>query len=158
MDRKVKGYNILELLFIISLVIILGYIGLREFQIYMARERLKIAAEELLSTVKLARSQSVIGPFHHGIFCRNTTNDWIYFRDLNRNTFYDNGEEILISALTSKYGYGIRIVNTSTVFLFDRTGQALSTGRFGNCTLENAFGERIRVTVDSVGRITIQRE
>lgn len=158
MGRKIKGYNVLELLFIISLIVILGYIGLREFQVYMARERLKASAEELLNTLKLARSQSMISPHHHGVFCRNNTNDWIYFRDLNRNTFYDGGEEIFISNLDSKYGYGIRIVNTSTVLLFDRTGQALSTGRFGNCTLVNAFGERIRVTVDSVGRITMQRE
>lgn len=158
MDRKVKGYNILELLFIISLIIILGYIGLREFQVYIARERLRASAEELLDTLKLARSQSMISFYHHGVFCRNSTNEWIYFRDLNRNTFYNNGEEILISNLDSKYGYGIKIANTSTVLLFDRTGQTLSTGRFGNCTLVNAFGEKIRVTVDSVGRITIQRE
>lgn len=165
MVRKIGGYTTLELLIILVLIGILGTLFVREFLIYTARERLKGASEELAADLNFAKTRSMISFNNYGFCYDNVTQSFIFFEDLDRSGNYTQNTDNIYKRNNLIENWRGLQVNTITLnkvlcvqggLVFDRRGSLLSVGTTGvSFILKNSFGEISKVTVNSLGRISI---
>jgi Tfp pilus assembly protein FimT len=154
--RKIRGYTTLELLILIAILAILSAIFIREYLIYTARERLKGAANEIASQLNWIKTKSMISTNFYGICYDNNTRQFLIIEEKNGIINYTNGTD-----LKEKWK-GIEVVEITNkllcpqAFFFDRRGELISGGDSGSIVLINAFGEKIKISISILGRISVQ--
>lgn len=100
-----KGYTLLELLISLAAIAILAGIALPSLASMFDRNRLAISKNALVTSLQLARADSVSSG-HHLVLCPSTNGSscnsegdwsagWIVFRDMNRNGRPDPGDALL---------------------------------------------------------------
>ncbi|MDM7202653.1 MAG: type II secretion system protein [Thermodesulfobacteriaceae bacterium] len=92
MDRKVRGYTLIEILFVIVLMSILMYIFIKEILVIKNREDLKGTAETLAGNLNFVKSQSIVSSFPNGFWYKDQTKEVIFFADKNRDGNYTSSD------------------------------------------------------------------
>ncbi|BAU24089.1 hypothetical protein THC_1729 [Caldimicrobium thiodismutans] len=163
MVRKIRGYTTLELLILIAILAILSAIFIREYLIYTARERLKGAANEIASQLNWVKTKSMISKNLYGICYDNNTRQILIFEEKNGDGNYTNGIDLIYKIINiSENWRGIEVVEITSkllcpqAFIFDRRGELISGGDSGSIVLINAFGEKIKISISILGRISVQ--
>lgn len=166
MDRKVKGYTIMEILVVIAILSILAgfaFVGLRNM---VLNQRLKASADNLISVLNTARMYSMTG--------RNVRNDvqggrpwgvafidnrtYVLFEDANFNCRFDSGENV--KQFQAEVGVVIN-QNCGGTVIFDKKGYPRNNNcGLGMCsiTLENAIGSKRTINISRYGRITYETQ
>ncbi|MFN7065374.1 MAG: prepilin-type N-terminal cleavage/methylation domain-containing protein [Aquificaceae bacterium] len=159
MDRKVKGYTVMEVLVVMAIVATLGgfaFIGLRNL---ILNQRLKATTDNLVSVLNTARINSMTGrdvknmqgsrPWGVSV----ETNSYILFEDTNFNCRYDNGENVK----TFRVEGGVR-VNNPLVLVFDKKGyprNALCGFGVNNIVVNSESGKVKTICISRYGRIRV---
>lgn len=129
MDRKVKGYTIMEILVIIAILSILAGFAFVSFRNIVLNQRLKASTDNLVSVLNTARMYSMtggdvrgIGPRPWGVYVTEDGRRFILFEDTNSNCRCDNncnnGEEVV---KTFQMESGVKVRNP-LVIVFDKKG------------------------------------
>ncbi|MFN4132230.1 MAG: Tfp pilus assembly protein FimT/FimU [Caldimicrobium sp.] len=163
MDRKIKAYTTLELLLVISILGILSFLFVREFLIYISRERLKNATEELASLISNCKNRSILSSQNCG-YCLNGTHSIIFFLDNNKDGIFNANSDTIFSHF-SKESENIQIGNGTTLStcpqaaLFDKRGELISGGAVAHSIiLKNKYEEKRKITVNLLGRISVEAQ
>jgi len=161
MAGKIKGYTTLEILMVLAMLSILGALFVREFLIYIQRERLKSAASEIASEINFIRTRSMISNAIYGFCYDNDTQTFIFFEDKDGvASFNNNTDNVIKSIKISDRWKGVSVGECNPCLIcrraivFDRRGEIASVCE-GNFTLVNSYGEAIRIIINKLGRISL---
>jgi len=153
MDRKIKGYTILEILVVISLMIILSYIGVKEFLVYVAKIRLNSAVDQLLGDLNWIKTKSMISEKPWG-FCIENENSYVLFKDNDSDGNCDENEIERRINLSNQYP-GVKIhastymCENNHFLIYNRSGRVYSL--WGNIILINQYNEIKTITISEFG-------
>lgn len=153
MDRKIKGYNIFEILLVLVIIGILMALAIRPILVFIANQRLNQAVNMLVSDLNEAKIYSISKSSLMGIKADGGGDSYIIFQNNDDNCSYSNGADTKTIILPS----GITFKN-DVFFLFDRKGlpRNASCGLgMANIKLQNTFGSIKTICVDKYGRIRV---
>ncbi|MFN3946689.1 MAG: Tfp pilus assembly protein FimT/FimU [Aquificaceae bacterium] len=154
MDRKVKGYTVMEILVVMAIVAILGSFAFLWLRNLILNQRLKATTDNLVSLLNTARIYSITGRNGElwGVYINNET--YTLFRDENRNCVFDNGEEVK----TYQTERGVRVDNP-LVLVFDKKGyprNAICGLGAGHVVVNSeALGKAKTICISRYGRIRV---
>ena len=155
MDRKIKGYNILEILVVLIILGILMALVIRSILVFVANQRLNEAVNMVISDLNEAKMYSISKDNLMGITADSNTNSYIIFQNNDDNCLYNNGLDTILKTITLPSG--ITFIN-DVFFLFDRRGlpRNASCGLgMANIKLKNTFGDIKTICIDRYGRIRV---
>jgi len=160
-DRKIKAYSLIELLFVIAILFILASFAYREMLVYIARERLKGATEEILGELNWIKTKSTVSSISYGLCIDTSENKVIIFQDENKNNKYDTTIDPVVRTLQVLQRYPGISVNASSSLLCPRAAvfnrfSYLANGIPGKVILSNNFGETKEITISQLGRIRLK--
>jgi type IV fimbrial biogenesis protein FimT len=153
MDRKIKGYNIFEILVVLVIIGILMALVIRPILVFVANQRLNQAVNMVVSDLNEAKIYSISKSSLMGITADSGANSYIIFQDNDGNCSYEPKPTDVKITLPS----GITFRN-DVFFLFDRKGlpRNASCGLgMANIKLQNTFGNIKTICVDRYGRIRV---
>lgn len=160
--NKFTGFTLVELMITLALVAILATIGVPSFMNLIANNRLTTQANELVSALNLARSESIkrnarvtVCHSSSGAGCGGTWNNgWIVFVDGGAAGSVDGTDEIL----RVWTGAAPTTTLTGTVNAVQFQGIGLTTNSSFDLTDTHCSGNQRRtITVLSSGRISTTR-
>ncbi len=144
-DRGVKGFTLVEMLIVVSIIAVLLTIFPSMFTSFRQRTNLREAAGALAEGMKLAKQRAVA----------ENVNYTVTF-DINNNSYEIKGGTYDVTKKLSDFGSGISILsqsysggNSGTV-----TFQTRGTCSAGTVTLKNILNSQIAITTNAMGRIT----
>ncbi|WP_299229721.1 prepilin-type N-terminal cleavage/methylation domain-containing protein [Sulfurihydrogenibium sp.] len=159
MDRKIKGYNIFEILVVLVIMGILIALAIRPILVFVANQRLNEAVNMVVSDLNEAKIYSISKKSLMGITADNGSNSYIIFQNNDDNCSYNNGSDTIVKTITLPSGITFK---NDVFFLFDRKGlpRNASCGLgMGNIKLQyKLFGDikNIKtICVDRYGRIRV---
>ena len=155
MDRKIKGYNIFEILVVLVIIGILMALVIRPILVFVANQRLNEAVNMVVSDLNEAKIYSISKSSLMGITADSGGNSYIIFQNNDGNCSYNNGSDTVVKAIVLPSG--ITFIN-DVFFLFDRKGlpRNASCGLgMANIKLQNTFGNIKTICVDRYGRIRV---
>lgn len=163
---KQSGVTLLELMVVLAIAAILLTIGIPSFASLAHSSRLSTAANELLASLHLARSEAikrggraVTCPSANGAACANNGDwhqGWLVFHDANNNANVDAGEAVMLTrqALPA----GLRATSPRTYISYTPDGSTKSTSgalQGGTFTVCNDTGSPVvarEVIISLAGR------
>lgn len=164
MDRKVKGYTVMEILVVMAIVAILGSFAFLWLRNLILNQRLKATTDNLVSLLNTARIYSITGRNGElwGVYIENER--YTLFRDRNRNCRFDNGEEV--KTYQTERGVIFRVNNStddndnnSLVLVFDKKGyprNAMCGLGAGHVVVRSqALGKAKTICISRYGRIRV---
>ncbi|MEZ0343772.1 MAG: hypothetical protein ABWJ99_03060 [Caldimicrobium sp.] len=111
MDRKVAAYTSLELLMVLGMIAILGFLFVREVRNYISNERLRQALNQFLSDLEYVKNRAEISAIPWGIRgCRGTNRYKIFMdedgncRDKDTNCDNANGTTFCVNIFNKTCG------------------------------------------------------
>jgi Tfp pilus assembly protein FimT len=156
--RRVEGFTFIELVMVISILFLISAIATPSILRWRSGAKLRGAAGNLKSDMELAKLKAI--QVNDTVFVHFTENGYKVFKDDDGLTSgeYDPGED-LYGDRTLPAGVKIDLDKTKTNFAgesarFKGRGTALA----GSAVLINSKGTEKKVTVSSLGRITITSE
>jgi len=155
MDRKIKGYNIFEILVVLVIIGILMALVIRPILVFVANQRLNEAVNMVVSDLNEAKIYSISKSSLMGITADSNTNSYIIFQNNDGNCSYNNGSDTVVKAIALPSGITFK---NDVFFLFDRKGlpRNASCGLgMANIKLQNTFGSIKTICVDRYGRIRV---
>lgn len=164
-----SGFTLIELMITLVLVAILATIGVPSFVNFIANNRLTVQANELVSALNLARSESIkrnlrvtVCRSANGTGCGGTWNNgWIVFVDEGTAATVDGGDEVLrvySSAGSSATLTAVVPSTTTAVNAVQFQGIGLTTRVEFTLTDANCSGDQRRIIdVGASGRISTTR-
>ncbi len=154
MDRKIKGFNIFEVLVVLLVVGILMAIVIRPILVFIANQRLNQAVNMLVADLNAAKLYSLSKSNLQGITGNQSENSYTIFIDKDNNCSFNQGD----TSKTVNLPSGI-IINGDFHFLFDRKGYPRNAScglGMGSIVLKSSFGTYKTICVDRFGRVRIE--
>ncbi|MGH8616858.1 MAG: GspH/FimT family pseudopilin [Burkholderiales bacterium] len=132
--RSGPGFTLIEMMVVIAIAAILLTIGLPNLRDFLADQRVRTAASDLVSEIALARARAIQDS--RRVYFQRTAVDWkdgwIIFVDQNSNGAYDNGEEIKISqGLPGRLRICSTVTDFGTNLIFRPDGRVVRTTAVG---------------------------
>jgi type IV fimbrial biogenesis protein FimT len=170
MDRKVRGFNLTELLITIVILLILSGFAFLWLRNLVLNQRLKASTDSLISAYETARLYAMTGRGQIGVggdwqsrpwgVIINTSNGtYTLFEDTNYNCQFDAGEGI--KNFTVNPGVTIQPASGCDTIIFDKKGYP----RNAQCgldicsvVLQNSAGSKRTIHIDSFGRIRYETQ
>ncbi len=141
-----KGFTLVELMIVITVMALLFAIGAPTFQTYRTQSRLKGATRQVASDLMAARMQAIKENNRFKVSLINN-HQYTILDDNNNNGAADSGEATQTSDIQIEYYDVTMISNNSPIFLPNGTAANMAT-----ITLTNPAGSR-NVTVAITGRV-----
>ncbi len=113
MPSKNKGFSLIELLVVISIILIMSALILASYRSGQIRYTLNLAAEQIISNLRQAQNSAISGKMAetyngYGIYFRVNQSYYIIFGDVNGNKTYETPtSDILLE--TTQLPNGIKI-------------------------------------------------
>ncbi len=152
MDRKVRGFTVVELLVVMVIIAILMSFAYRWALVSLANQRLKNAQDQLVSDMESTKLKSLTTNTTWGLSV--SSNSYVVFSDRNYNCQFNQGEAVE----TVEMPTGIVANASQNTFVFDRKGtvrgtdcELISTSL--NITLQNSFGTKRVIIIEPYGRV-----
>jgi type IV fimbrial biogenesis protein FimT len=146
-----KGFSLVEIMIVITLLGILAAIAVPNLQPFMAQRRLNGAARQIMSDLMEARMKTVSQNNMFKVFFLDN-HQYKILDDDNSNKSEDPGEMIITKDIQSEYK-DVTISNASADPIFLPRG-TVAPGSNCTVTLSNASGSK-EVTVAITGRVKI---
>lgn len=142
--HKNSGYTLIEVLTVISIIAIVAGIVLPNVVAWLPKYRLSSGAEEIQSTLQLARLSAI----------KQNTNATVTFNTVN-HTFLASTDNQTIKSGQMPAGIVIdSVTSPASTVEFDSRG--LANGSSGNIQVKNNKGRTKTITVNIVGVASIQ--
>ena len=163
--KQHSGFTLIELMITLALVAILATVGVPSFTNFIANNRLTVQANELVSALNLARSESVkrntrvtVCRSANGTACGGTWNNgWIAFVDSGTVGSVDGTDEVL-RVWNSGGSSATLTADPTTVNAVQFQGIGLTTSVTFTLTDSHCSGDQRRlVNVAPSGRISTTR-
>lgn len=170
MDRKVRGYTIMEVLIVIAIFMILSGFAFLWLRNLVLNQRLKATTDSLIGAYQTARMYSMTGRGQIGVggdwqsrpwgVYIQDANTYILFEDANYNCQYDPGEEIKI--FKTEPGITITPASGSQTIVFDKKGyprnNVCGLGMSSVITLTSSVGSQRKIYISRFGRIKYETQ
>lgn len=164
---RFKGFTLLELIIVVALVSSLSIVGIVAYRDYSQRQALETAAQDLASTIQLAKSRAI-----SQVQPSDCSTGGLSLDGYRINIPFLNQPEYKISAICEGNSYDTKTFRLPKGIDFDSTtnliiGEAPGSGIFfpvitlgvqgsGDIVLKGQSNKKVRVSVDSVGTIRVQ--
>ena len=128
--KSSKGFTVIELMIVAVAIGIFSAIAIPRFGKVMTKLKLKSAARDVTSTLRLARSNAVSQKRPFGVYFDINRHKYILFKDkVNLSSFtYETGDSAIQTVtLPENVSFGYASFNNSTV-VFRPNGSASSSG------------------------------
>lgn len=164
MKKARAGFTLLELLIVVTIIAIIGAIGMPNLR--RDRPQVRDAARVVMADLNRARSEAIRLNATVSVTIDTAGGFYRSFLDNDRNGVPDDGQVIFRRALTSDFPLtnvvSASFSNSSTALWFDVRGLPRNAnGGFssGNVTLRSKHdaGYQLRVLVSSGGRVRLER-
>lgn len=163
-NQKTNGFTLIELIITLTVVGILLAIIAPNFSTFLSSNRLTTQANELLTDLSFARSESIKQATNIGVCVSNGSscmgsdwrNGWIVFLDADNSASWTSGDSVLRvhDALTG----ATTATTSSAIIVFSRSGMLANGTGAGSYTLCDSGTSQSRViTITSVGRVTLTK-
>ncbi|MGC9120534.1 MAG: prepilin-type cleavage/methylation domain-containing protein [Sulfurihydrogenibium sp.] len=155
MDRKIKGYNIFEILVILVIIGILMAIVIRPILVFIANQRLNQAVNMVVADLNAAKIYSISKSNLAGITNQNN-NSYVVYINNDNNCSFDNGVDRVDRLINLPAGITF---DSDFSFLFDRKGYPRNAScglGFGPIVLKNNYDNYKTVCIDRFGRIRVE--
>jgi type IV fimbrial biogenesis protein FimT len=155
MDRKVKGYSLIEILVIIAILAILAWIAVGPLRTQIMKARLHEAVNKFVADLNEMKRRSITQEDSFGIEIQNNNTSYVTFRDVDRDCTRDSGETIATVNLPG--GVSISTPNATRTIIWTRKGVPLngSCGFFSGTITFTALTFSKDVIIGRLGRIRI---
>lgn len=164
--KTITGFTLVELMITLVLVGILATIGVPSFMNLIANNRLTVQTNELVSSLNLARSESIkrnsrvtVCRSANGTACGGTWNNgWIVFVDGGTAGSVDVGTDEILRVFSSAGSSATLTANPTTVNAVQFQGIGLTTTVEFTLTAPHCSGDQTRIIdVSTSGRISTTR-
>jgi prepilin-type N-terminal cleavage/methylation domain-containing protein len=128
--KNSKGFTMIELMIVAVAIGIFSAIAIPRFGKVMTKLKLKSAARDVTSTLRLARSNSVSQKKPFGVYFDVENEQYVLFEDkVNLSSYtYDTGDSVIKKVtLPENIDFGYASFNSATV-VFQPNGSASSSG------------------------------
>jgi prepilin-type N-terminal cleavage/methylation domain-containing protein len=153
-----KGITMLELMITVVIFGITTTLAFPQFERTMDKLRLKSAGRDIVSSLRLARSDAVSQRQQFGVYFDLNSGQCILFKDLaNLTAFtYDAGSDsdLVTTTLPSHVNFG-SISFPSSVVIFKPDGSASNSGSIGLYSYEGYYGSFTVDVLSSTGRVKL---
>ncbi|OJW95313.1 GspH/FimT family pseudopilin [Thiobacillus sp. 65-1402] len=166
---KQSGVTLLELMVVLAVSAILLGIGIPGFAAFTRNSHLTSAANELLSSLHLARSEA-IKRSSRVVVCTSVTGTscavgggwhqgWLVFHDANNNAVVDSGETVIQAR--QAFQAGLRLTGNTLVSKYisyapsgasKLTSGAFQAGTLTLCSESDGSGSGRQIVISSTGR------
>jgi len=153
-----KGITILEMMIIAVIIGITSTLAIPRFGQVMEKLRLKTAGRDIVSSLRLARSNAVSQRDQFGVYFDLNSNQYVLFKDLaNPGSFtYDAGSDsdMVTKTLPARVNFGHDSFSNSVV-IFRPTGSASGSGSIGLYSSGGYYGSLTIDVLSSTGRVKL---
>jgi prepilin-type N-terminal cleavage/methylation domain-containing protein len=158
MRRNTKGVTMIELMIVTVMVGIIATLAIPRFVPVIHKLKLKNAGRDMISSLRLARSNAVSQRCQFGVYFNLNENEYVLFKDLaNLGSFtYDAGSDsdAVTRTLPTKVNFGYtNFPNWAIVFKPD--GSASSSGLVELYCYEDYSGSYTVDVLGSTGRVKL---
>lgn len=158
-DRKAHGFTLIELMVAIAVLAVLLAIGIPSFRDYIADQRARAAAEELMLGLTLARSEAI--KRNATVTVSAADSDWAqgWAVSVGGKSYSDCAAGAAGCIRVSQTNGDVQITGAGlTSVSFERSGRTAgaATPTFSVCDSENISKQR-QVSLDLSGRAVISR-
>ena len=175
-DRiKQTGFSLIELLVTLAIAGILLAVGLPSFQDFMANSRMAEVNNSLVSSIQLARSQSVNKLQAAGVCTSNSPLDdnatcdpgsgyqsgWIVYVDDNRNGSREMAEEIVHrqEPISAAFAFTPDAIYQNQIYFNDSGASVNPAGAPASGSVKLVYGNALKtrvITVSANGRVSTE--
>ena len=153
-----KGITMLEMMIIAVIIGITSTLAIPRFGQVMDKLRLKTAGRDILSSLRLARSNAVSQRSQFGVYFDLNSRQYVLFKDLaNPGSFtYDAGSDsdMVTKTLPARVNFGYDSFSNSVV-IFRPNGSASSSGLIELYSCEDYYGSFTVDVLSSTGRVKL---
>jgi Tfp pilus assembly protein FimT len=153
-----KGITLLEVMIITVIIGITSTLAIPRFGQVMDKLRLKTEARDIISSLRLARSNAVSQRSQFGVYFDLNSRQYVLFKDLtNLGSFtYDAGadSDMVTKTLPGRVNFGYSSFPNFTV-IFKPDGSASSSGLVELCSYEDYYGSFTIDVLGSTGRVKL---
>jgi prepilin-type N-terminal cleavage/methylation domain-containing protein len=153
-----KGFTMLEMMIVVVAIGIIAALMVPGFGKTMDRLKLKTAGRDVVSAIRLARSDAVSQKGQHGVYFDYNSGNYIIFRDVvNPSSFtYDLGQDsvVLIKELPKSVHLGYVSFPNSTI-VFKTNGSASTSGQVYMSSYGQYEGYLTVDVLGSTGRVKL---
>jgi len=153
-----KGFTILEMMIIVVIIGITATLAMPQFERTMEKLKLKNAGRDIISSLRLARSFTVLQRSQFGVYFDLNSNRYVLFKDTtNPGDFtYDAGSDSDMVAGTLPHNVGFSTITfPNFVVIFKPDGSASNSGTVGLYSSAGAYGSFTVDVLSSTGRVKL---
>ncbi len=157
MDRKVRGFSLVELLVVLVIITMVLWVGFGAFREQIRKQRLSEAAMKLTADLNYWRKKSIMEAYPYGLYIQSSSRIDV-FKDTDRDCTYDSTE--MVSYIELPEGTSLTIPSSSSLrtIVWTRRGIPLngSCGFYANTLTLTAGSHQKKVIISRGGRIRIE--
>jgi Tfp pilus assembly protein FimT len=158
MKNNNKGITMLEVMIIAVIIGITATLAMPQFEQGMEKLKLKNAGRDIISSLRLARSDAVLQRSQFGVYFDLNSNQYVLFKDKTNpgNFTYDAGSDsdMVTGTLPHNVDFG-SISFPNFVVIFKPDGSASNSGTIGLYSSAGAYGSFTVDVLSSTGRVKL---